>query len=159
MILNKKGLSDVVTTVLIILLVLAAVALIWGFLYPFFKGTGSQITGATSCMNLQMETVSCLSDGAATDPKPVVTYRWTGGSDLTLSGVKVSVYKTDGSNEVIDGLKVNYLASGTATSTRASQILWAAADKASVAGVITLPDGTTATCTETQKITCNSAAV
>lgn len=41
---NKKGLSDVVTTVLIILLVLAAIVIMWTFLRSFFITGGSQIS-------------------------------------------------------------------------------------------------------------------
>ncbi len=40
---NNRGLSDVITTVLIILLVLAGVMIIWVFVYPFLTNTGEQI--------------------------------------------------------------------------------------------------------------------
>lgn len=56
---KKRGLSDVVTTVLIILLVLAAVAIIWGYLGNTLNKAGSQITSA--CLTLDLKAVSCKS--------------------------------------------------------------------------------------------------
>jgi hypothetical protein len=54
---KRRGLSDVVTTVLIILLVLAAVAIIWGYLRGALEESGSQISGA--CLTLDLKAVSC----------------------------------------------------------------------------------------------------
>ncbi|MBI3334828.1 hypothetical protein HYZ97_05050 [Candidatus Pacearchaeota archaeon] len=45
---SKRGLSDVVTTVLIILLVVAAVASIWVFIQPTLKSAGSRLTNGAS---------------------------------------------------------------------------------------------------------------
>jgi hypothetical protein len=57
---NKRGLSDIVATVLIVLLALAAVALIWGFLKPAFEDTGSQIDLRTKCLSVEVEPTQCI---------------------------------------------------------------------------------------------------
>ncbi len=58
---NKRGLSDVVTTVLIILLVLAAVAIIWAFIRPAITRSVSQVTG--DCITLNLKPISCINSG------------------------------------------------------------------------------------------------
>lgn len=56
---NKKGLSDIVTTALIILLVAVAVVAIWGFVGPALKGTGQQFNRAQTCIANQLDVTSC----------------------------------------------------------------------------------------------------
>ena len=60
---NRKGLSDVITTVLIILLVLAAVVLIWSFIQPAIKGGVQSAAGQTACFGLDVSPVSCKITG------------------------------------------------------------------------------------------------
>ncbi|PIN90233.1 hypothetical protein COU60_01985 [Candidatus Pacearchaeota archaeon CG10_big_fil_rev_8_21_14_0_10_34_76] len=59
MINQKKGLSDIVTNVLIILLVLVAVGIIWAFLNPTIRTGAGQLGGAADCLTVQLEPVSC----------------------------------------------------------------------------------------------------
>lgn len=66
MIQTKKGLSDVVTNVLIILLVLVAVFVVWTFVQPFIRGASSSVQGADQCLTVQIEPVSCATDGTVT---------------------------------------------------------------------------------------------
>lgn len=56
---NKKGLSDIVTTALIILLVAVAVVAIWAFVGPALKGTGQQFNRAQTCIANQLDVTSC----------------------------------------------------------------------------------------------------
>ena len=61
MIQNKKGLSDIVTTALIILLVAVAVAAIWAFVSPALRGTGTQFTKTQVCISNIIEPITCKS--------------------------------------------------------------------------------------------------
>ena len=61
MIQNKKGLSDIVTTALIILLVAVAVAAIWAFVSPALRGTGIQFTKTQVCISNVIEPITCKS--------------------------------------------------------------------------------------------------
>ena len=56
---NKKGLSDVVTTVLIILLAVAAVSAIWLLIKPLLESSGNTIQKSQICLSNQVDVVSC----------------------------------------------------------------------------------------------------
>ncbi|MBU0906539.1 MAG: hypothetical protein KKD18_02310 [Nanoarchaeota archaeon] len=56
---NKRGLSNIVATVLIILLALAAVAIVWGFLRPTFDRTAQNTALRTACYQVELEPVTC----------------------------------------------------------------------------------------------------
>jgi FlaG/FlaF family flagellin (archaellin) len=58
--LNKKGLSGVVTTVLIVLIGLAAVGIIAGFLLPAVQESSSQIS--SSCFQIALTPSGCSID-------------------------------------------------------------------------------------------------
>src|SRR3989344_3745134 len=84
MITNRKGLSDVVTTVLIILLVVAAVAVLWNFLQPFLLKTGSSIQKGQTCIDNKIEPIACTKipgGTAASAPQFNVVYRGLWSSD------------------------------------------------------------------------------
>ena len=68
MIRNKKGLSDIVTTVLIILLVAVAVAAVWAFVSPSLRGTGTQFTKTQTCISNVVEPIECKIKGTSTNP-------------------------------------------------------------------------------------------
>ncbi len=57
---NKRGLSDVITTVLIILLVLAAVIIIWVFVAPALRDAGSQVDSGTLTSNFEIRKDSVI---------------------------------------------------------------------------------------------------
>lgn len=59
---NKKGLSNIVATVLIVLLALAAVAIVWGFLKPAFVNTGVEVGLQSQCISVEVEPVLCTYD-------------------------------------------------------------------------------------------------
>ncbi len=56
---NKKGLSDVIATVLIILLALAAVVIVWSFVSPSLKNSGTQIDIQTKCLSAEVKPTVC----------------------------------------------------------------------------------------------------
>ena len=64
---NKKGLSDVVTIVLIILLALAAVGIIWAFIKPTIENTGSGIDLSAQCFNTEVKPMKCLYNSTTDD--------------------------------------------------------------------------------------------
>jgi hypothetical protein len=79
---NKKGLSEVVSNVLIILVVIGAVALIAGVVINIVQ-TGTESTAsASACLTTKFEVISC-------DGTTVVVKRLTGG---TSDGVRFQVY-------------------------------------------------------------------
>ena len=64
---NKKGLSDVVTTVLIILLAVAAVSAIWLLIKPLIDNSANAVEKSQVCYANKVDVTSCnsVANGAA----------------------------------------------------------------------------------------------
>jgi hypothetical protein len=88
---KKRGLSQVVTTVLIILIVLAAIVLIWAAVRPTIQSASEQISA--DCITVELEAVSCSGD--VLDVK-----RSSGAGDLTGVIFVFSDGSTDTNNTV-----------------------------------------------------------
>ena len=56
---NKKGLSDVITNVLIILIVIVSVGIIAAFIFPLLKNSTSTAGEGVSCLSVDISPVSC----------------------------------------------------------------------------------------------------
>ena len=68
---NKKGLSDIITTVLIILIALAAVILIWAFIRNSLMESGGQISSEVFTTQMSI-------------PSQSVMYNYTGNVSLIV---------------------------------------------------------------------------
>jgi len=106
MINQKRGLSDVVTVSLIILLAIAAVVIVWTFLRPTLENTGKEIAGA-NCLNVEAKAISCAFTrdalGVITSTAVVVE---NGPGQNTISKVKLVFYASAAANsnsDVADG--------------------------------------------------------
>jgi flagellin-like protein len=98
---NRKGISAVVATVLIILITVAAVTIIWAAIIPMIK---NQISGGTTCLDAVSQ-VSLVTDAgytcknltqASTNFTAVNLQVKHGPKDFTLAGIQVLV--TSGGN-------------------------------------------------------------
>ncbi len=81
MIHTKRGLSDIITNVLIILLVLVAIGIIWAFVRPAIQGGAQQISGANDCLTTTVTPVGCVFNGTQNNAT-VVFQRGTGSGDV-----------------------------------------------------------------------------
>lgn len=103
MINQKRGLSDVVTVSLIILLAIAAVVIVWTFLRPTLENTGKEIAGA-NCLTVEAKAISC----AHTRTVP---------GDITSPVASTAVVVENGPGQTtIDKLKLVFYASAAANS-------------------------------------------
>lgn len=93
---NKKGLSDVVTSVMLILLAVIAVSAVAYFVYPMIKGSGSKIQQAEACMTASLEVPNCLVTATGAN----VTVRRNAGT-ATIKEIRLIFEKGDGSTEVV----------------------------------------------------------
>lgn len=59
--LNKKGLSNIIATVLIILLALAAIVIVWQFIKPVITTTSEQTSLQTKCLQVEAVPVKCAT--------------------------------------------------------------------------------------------------
>jgi len=57
---NKKGVSSIVATVLLILLVLVMIFLIWFFIRNFIQSGSEQIPYSSQCLKIGVEPVKCI---------------------------------------------------------------------------------------------------
>lgn len=150
---NKRALSDVVTTVLIILLALAAIVLVWSFVKPTLQNAGESLSA--DCIQLQLEPKSCITNSTM---DASVVYQWKSG-DVELSGVKVIIEDETGASVVADGASPSEVLASGSTSLAYGSDLTGSILKAKVVGVIAKSNGESQTCPAdgAQEITCTAA--
>ena len=90
----KKGMSDVVTTVLIILFAIIAVVVVGGIVMNQVGKTSEKIASSAICSELEVEPVRCSND--ISTGAYVVVQRGSGGADIKLSNVVALFEKADG---------------------------------------------------------------
>jgi len=118
--LNKKAVSGVVTVVLLILLVIAAVGILWAVISNFTEDSTESVGTSAICLATQLEIV----DANATANQIVVKRTYGSGE---LSGIKVFVVETE-----VTGYDGNVLAGQEKTITVTS----IAGNKIEVAAVV-----------------------
>lgn len=91
---NRKGLSDVIATVLIILLAIAAIVIVWGFISNWLGSAGDNLGNQASCLDVDVKPISCVNS------TKIVTVEITRGTpikalvSMTLDDGSVIVNKT-----------------------------------------------------------------
>lgn len=101
MIHTKRGLSDIITNVLIILLVLVAVGIIWGFIRPLISNSASSIQGADVCFSVSVSPTVCRPDGTKPNFWNVTLSRSSGAG--SISAVKLIFKNTaSGTSRIVD---------------------------------------------------------
>jgi hypothetical protein len=139
---NKKGLSEVVTTVLIILLVLAAVIIIWTAVKPMLE-KGIKQVGSTECFNLDLTATKCVSIKNSTGS--TIAYAVTvnrGAADTKIQSLVFNSETTAGdkkTDEVTTGI-LNSLETQTYNVTKTGLA------KVAVTARITIDDGSAVLC-------------
>ncbi len=142
---NKKGLSDVITNVLIIVLVIASIVILWSFLRPTIQ-KGAESTETAQCFQIDLLPVGCTNiAGNLAD----VSYKWNSGS-ADVSNVKLVLVKEDGSSTSIDGDVPDQLA----TIVVAGVDFGGVPKEFGVAPVIRTSSGSEITCPQTQAVQC-----
>ena len=96
---NKKGVSEVVANVLIVLLVIVGVAVIWSVVKPTIDKSAKGIETGTACTGVSLEVVSC-AQGDTTNDWDVVVKRNTGAGELT--GLKLIFEDATEATSVVD---------------------------------------------------------
>jgi len=81
---NKKGLSGIVTTLIIILLVIAAIAMIWPAVKGLLSGGSDTLTKTSACLQLEFKTTKVLETPADSGIYNVTIQRIGGDNDLVM---------------------------------------------------------------------------
>jgi len=98
---GKKGVSNVVITILFIALALGAVLIVWGLVRTQLAESAAQIAITRACLDLQLETIGCKYN--VTSNVTEVRYkRGTGEVGLALTKIKLIFELGDGSSETLD---------------------------------------------------------
>jgi hypothetical protein len=97
---NKRGLSAIVATLIIILLVLVAVGIIWVVVRNLLQEGAEQIDVSTKCIAVDVRAVSVV-ENETTEEYFVTLRRTAGGEDI--GGVKISLFNETGNSGVLDG--------------------------------------------------------
>lgn len=138
---EKRGLSGVITTVLIILLVLVAIGIIWAAVRGPIQDVGKEINA--DCLKVDLEPISCAStDGGSSYG---VTWERGAGSG-TVTDAKIIFRDVNGQSKVFEageGLGALETGSGTYDSIGLTGTL-----TFSVAAVVTPEGGEASTCDE-----------
>lgn len=144
---NKRGLSDVITNVLVIVLVIAAIGILWASLKPTIQ-KGAESTEQAGCYQIDLAPVDCIKNGM-TGNTANVTYKWVSG-DVDLIGVKMVLGKDDGSSISADGDSITSLA----TVFKTNVDFGGKPKQFSVAPVIKTSSGKSITCPASQPVLC-----
>jgi len=93
--LNRKGLSDVVVTVLLILLVVAAIAIIWGFISTFLRSTDKIDTNTlNTALSIQAKSVMINWNGT-------LSFNAKMDSGESVDRVQITLYDNSGNTKMI----------------------------------------------------------
>lgn len=93
---DKKGLSDVVTTVLIILISIIAIVVLGSFLLPLVTKSGTNIEQAESCLTASLEVSSCK----VTDTSANVTVKRNAGA-ASIGEIRLIFENPSGETSVV----------------------------------------------------------
>ncbi len=80
---SKRGLSDLVASVLMIILVLAAVIIVWQVVLPLIKGKTGEISSQATCIGINLEIIK-----ANNNTGNITVKRGIGGKDADVADVK-----------------------------------------------------------------------
>ena len=100
---NNKGLSTVVTTLIIVLLVLAAIGIIWGPIKSLLSNSASSLD-KTKCFNLDIGiTKAKLANATTSNSSYLITMKRSDTlSDVEEAGAKLIFYNDTASSKTID---------------------------------------------------------
>jgi len=95
---NKKGLSAIITTLMIILIVLVAVGIIWVVVRNVVEEGAESIDISTKCLAFNVQAVSVVNTSLTT--YDVTLNREAGGDDM--GGLKVVFFNSTSNSQVLD---------------------------------------------------------
>jgi len=96
---NKRGLSDIVATLIIILLVIVAAGIIWVVVRNVVQSGADQIELGQRCLAVNIEYVGVVETSVGSGIYNVTLARRAGGQDM--AGVKITLFNNAGDNSGI----------------------------------------------------------
>lgn len=96
---NKKGLSAIVTTLIIILLVLVAIGIIWGVVKGLLDDSKDDISNSQKCLDIEFS-VSKLEVATVQENHSITIRRSPTGMEENV-GVKVLIYTNESNSDLM----------------------------------------------------------
>ncbi len=119
MIKYKKAMSDVVTTLIIILLAIVAIGIIWMVVKNILQGSAEQVGLGAKCKDVEIHATK-LENTTADGTEYALTLSRTGAGD-EIGGVKIVFFNDTINSEVLDfGEELSPLETATETLTLAA---------------------------------------
>jgi len=120
---QKKGLSAVITAVIMIVLVLVAIGIVWYVYKGVIESGTDQIESETACLNIDLEITGHECDDTAGSDGGLasITVKRGTGSDIELSSIKVVVSSNTESKTITSDGNLELLSSKTITITESDE--------------------------------------
>jgi hypothetical protein len=97
---EKRGLSAVVTTLIIILLVLVAVGIVWVVVRDVVETGAEKIDVSTRCLDVGVEAVEVVPVEGEDGNYTVTLHRKAGGEEI--NGIKLNIFNETNNTGVLD---------------------------------------------------------
>lgn len=121
---NKKAMSDVVTTLIIILLAIVAIGIIWMVVKNILEGSAEQVDLGSKCKDVELQATK-LENTTDDGTSYKLTISRTGAGE-EIGGVKVVFFNDTANSEVLDfGEVISPLETATKTLTLTSKVIGA----------------------------------
>tara|TARA_Y100000310_G_scaffold77162_1_gene73727 strand:+ start:12048 stop:12491 length:444 start_codon:yes stop_codon:yes gene_type:complete len=102
---NKRGISSIVVSLMMIVLVLVAVAVIWGVITNILESGTEQINLGTKCLDVDVKATNLICSGANNDVCSVTVTRNPGGDEI--GGVKLVFTSSTGTGNYVHDVPSN----------------------------------------------------
>ena len=86
---NKRGLSDIVITLIIVLLSLVAIGLVWFVVNNLIQSGTAGVETSAKCLNINLEVKQVVCENGTTNQVCNVTISRTGTESSEIGGIKV----------------------------------------------------------------------
>ena len=112
---GKKGVSGVILTIIMIVLVLAAVVIIWGIINTFLTTQSGEIDVSTRCLKVDVQATKLTCSGVNNDICDVTLSRSARGD--AIAGMKLVFTNALGETNFVQDVSGNLAPLGTLTVT------------------------------------------
>jgi len=153
---QKKGVSEVVTTILFVLLSIVAVVIVGAFVRTQLTGTTSQAALSKACLDLNLEATNCkyVTIANGTNYNASVNYRRGGQKlDFELRSVSIIFEFPDGTTSIAKSSNIPEVLEIK----KETVLLTAIPSKVSATGVLVNQGGKEYTCEVYTKVDCEAA--
>lgn len=141
----RRGVSNVVVTILLVLLALGAVLILWGLVRTQLGQSESQIQLTKACFDLELEAVSCKYD--TTNATTIRYKRGPGETGFELTKISLVIEFENGGSKVIQ-VEGSDVPDFLETKVHTTVSLDSVPKKVSVAGILLTQEGEEKTCGE-----------